>query len=192
MAVNNSSGTTIFLTEVSESVKSENNPLIGCYGYNSKDINSFQIPGTESYTMTFNQCQDLATDKGYQYYGIGGGIREDKIERCLGFNDIGSAQMKGISNSCKTPNGGVKSASIYSTDNAEVQGASFLIMQDDGNMCIYLGTSPSNNQNCLERFRSRSLIQLRHCPNFPNLNHLAPCRVLSTSNHAKLRQQVQR
>ena len=149
LAVNNSSGTTIFLTPISDSAKTEINPLVGCYSYNSKDINSFEIPGTEPYTMTFNQCQDLATDKGYQYYGIGGGTREDKIERCLGFNDITSTKMRGISNSCKNPNGGTKSASIYSTNNAETQGACFLIMQDDGNMCIYRGTGPSDNQGAI-------------------------------------------
>jgi hypothetical protein len=147
LAVINSSGTTIFLTDIPDSVKSETNPLVGCYGYNSDS--SYDIPGTEPYTMTFNQCQDLATDKGYQYYGIGGGIREDKIERCLGFSDINTAKMNGISNGCKNPNGGINSASIYSTSNANVQGACFLIMQDDGNMCIYRGTGPSDNQGAI-------------------------------------------
>jgi len=54
--------------------------------------------------------------------------------------------MDGISNSCVNPNGGIKSASIYATDNANTQGSCFLILQDDGNMCIYRGTGPSDNQ----------------------------------------------
>jgi hypothetical protein len=148
LAVNNADGVVVFSTEVPDNLKSDTNAFIGCYSY-SDNGNQYEIPGSTQFSMTFDQCQDLATDKGYQYFGIGGGSREDKIKQCFGFNDIDSAKMNGISSSCKNPNGGVNAGSVYATDNAKIKGACYLVLQDDGNMCIYRGTGPSDYQGSI-------------------------------------------
>jgi hypothetical protein len=147
LVVNNTSGTTVFTTPVPESVQSQPNPYIGCYklGDESKD---YEI--ADRYTMTFDQCQDLATNKGYQYFGVGGNNRKDTVKKCIGYNDLQTAQQNGLSKKCKNQTaGGSAAASIYATDNNNTLGNSFLILQDDGNMCIYGGTGPSDNQGAI-------------------------------------------
>ena len=143
LAVNNTSGSSVYLTPLPQDVVSSPNPFIGCYNY-SKNASKYEIPGAKYYSMTFDECKDLATDKGYQYFGIGGGIKGDKIKRCMGVDD---PKLDGPANNCANPNGGFWSASVYATDNAK--GLCFLILQDDGNMCIYKGTGPNDNQGLI-------------------------------------------
>lgn len=147
LVVNNTSGTTIFTTPVPDSVKSQPNPYIGCYKLNNSSTDN-EI--ADRYSLTFDQCQDLATDKGYQYFGVGGNNRDDNIKRCLGYNALSDAQESGLSQKCKNQTaGGSSAASIYATDNVNTLGNCYLILQDDGNMCIYNGTGPSDNQGLI-------------------------------------------
>lgn len=147
LVVNNTSGTTIFTTPVPDSVKSQPNPYIGCYKLNNSSTDN-EI--ADRYSLTFDQCQDLATDKGYQYFGVGGNNRDDNIKRCLGYNELSDAQESGLSQKCKNQTaGGSSAASIYATDNLNTLGNCYLILQDDGNMCIYNGTGPSDNQGLI-------------------------------------------
>ena len=147
LVVNNTSGTTIFTTPVPDSIKSQPNPYIGCYNLNNTSSDN-EI--ADRYTLTFEQCQDLATDKGYQYFGIGGNNRNNIVKKCLGYNDLSAAQETGLSQKCKNQTtGGTGAASIYATDNLNTLGNCFLILQDDGNMCIYNGTGPTNNQGLI-------------------------------------------
>lgn len=147
LVVNNTSGTTIFTSPVPDSVKSQPNPYIGCYKLNNSSTDN-EI--ADRYSLTFDQCQDLATDKGYQYFGVGGNNRDDNIKRCLGYNALSDAQESGLSKKCKNQTrGGTAAASIYATDNLNTLGNCYLILQDDGNMCIYNGTGPSDNQGLI-------------------------------------------
>ena len=147
LVVNNTSGTTIFTSPVPDSVKSQPNPYIGCYKLNNSSTDN-EI--ADRYSLTFDQCQDLATDKGYQYFGVGGNNRDDNIKRCLGYNELTDAQESGLSKKCKNQTtGGTAAASIYATDNLNTLGNCYLILQDDGNMCIYNGTGPSDNQGLI-------------------------------------------
>ena len=147
LVVNNTSGSTIFTTPVPETVKSQPNPYIGCY---TLDNTSKDYEIASRFSLTFEQCQDLATDKGYQYFGVGGNNRSENVKRCLGYNDLKTAQTNGLSQKCKNQTtGGTGAASIYATDNLDTLGNCFLILQDDGNMCIYNGTGPSDNQGLI-------------------------------------------
>ena len=146
LQVLDSGGQPVFTTPVSDSVKSDPNPYIGCFSY--KGIGkTYQIG--KNYQYTRDECIDNVTSQGGMYVGYGGGARGDNIKRCLAFDDLKSAQMKGTSKSCKTPNGGNHCADIYATDNANTSGNCFLILQDDGNMCIYNGTGPNDNQGLI-------------------------------------------
>jgi len=147
LVVNNTSGSAIFTTPVPDSVKSQPNPYIGCY---TIDNSSADNEIADRYTLTFEQCQDLATDKGYQYFGVGGNNRGDNVKKCFGYNDLNVAQEKGLSQKCNNQTtGGTGAASIYATDNLNTLGNCYLILQDDGNMCIYNGTGPSDNQGLI-------------------------------------------
>ncbi len=147
LVVNNTSGTTVFTTPVPESVQSQPNPYIGCYKLDNQSKN-YEL--ANRYTLTFDQCQDLATNKGYQYFGVGGNNRKDIVKQCIGYNDLKTAQQNGLSKKCKNKtSGGTGAASVYATDNNSTLGNSYLILQDDGNMCIYGGTGPSDNQGII-------------------------------------------
>ena len=61
-----------------------------------------------------------------------------------------TAQQNGLSKKCKNQiTGGNDAATVYATDNNNTLGNCYLILQDNGNMCIYRGTSPSDNQGLI-------------------------------------------
>ena len=79
-----------------------------------------------------------------------GNNRNNIVKKCLGYNDLSADQETGLSQKCKNQStGGTGAASIYATDNLNTLGNCFLILQDDGNMCIYNGTGPTNNQGLI-------------------------------------------
>jgi hypothetical protein len=148
LQVMSSAGQTIFSTQASQSTldASVSDPYIGCYSYS----NMSNMPQTGSdYQYTIDQCMDTAAEQGAVYVGYGGGVRGSNIKRCLTFSDLKSAKMKGLSKKCNTPNGGDYAADIYATDNSNSTGNCYLILQDDGNMVIYGGTCPNDNQGQL-------------------------------------------
>lgn len=148
-------GASIFSTTVPESTKTEPNPYVGCYSF--KDIRSRDLPQLgKVWEHTMNSCMDEATNQGYTYVGIGGPHRKgetegnDETRRCLAFNDLNSAQMKGTSNKCDKPYGSNRVAAIYETTNLEdSDGNSYLTLQNDGNMVIYTGTGPDDKQGSI-------------------------------------------
>lgn len=152
LQVIDANGISIYSTTVPESTKSEPNPYVGCYSFKEiKENNIPQLGNPWDYTM--NSCMDEATNQGYKYVGIGGPHRDstekdnDQTRRCLAFNDLKSAQMKGPSNKCDNPYGSNRVAAIYETTNLEdSNGNSYLILQDDGNLVIYPGASPTDKQ----------------------------------------------
>jgi hypothetical protein len=146
LEVINSGGASIFSTPLPRSVKIESNPYIGCFSYDN--LNNVSQIG-EQYKYTSDECMDTATDQNAMYVGYGGTTRGNKIKNCLIFNDLKSAQMNGISKKCIKPNGGNKAVAVYATDNSNSNGNCFLILQDNGNMAIYRGTGPNDNQGLI-------------------------------------------
>jgi len=147
----NSSGTSIYSTPVSKNITTQLNPYIGCYKFE----NSTNLPQIgKNWQYSQNDCIDEVTNKGYNYVGLAGGPKRKTngttmVKRCLGFNDLKTGQLNGISKTCDYPLGGTGANALYSTDNLVGGGACFLVLQDDGNMVIYRGTSPSDNQGLI-------------------------------------------
>jgi archaellum component FlaC len=147
LSVNNSLGSSVFSTPIPDTAKSDQGSYIGCYKMPSSFAKNYVINNSKDYSTAFNDCQDLATNNGYQYFAVQGAIKGDNPKRCLGFNDLETAQQKGVSKNCKTQtSGGSGAGNLYSTSETLY---SFLMLQDDGNMCIYRGTSPSDNQSVI-------------------------------------------
>ena len=147
LQVLNASGQPVFTTLVSDEVKTDPNTYIGCYNHSNLAKN-YQIGS--NYQYTDSECIDTITQQGYDYVGFGGVSRDsNKVKSCLGFKDLKSAQMNGSSSKCKKPFGGSHATAVYVTDNLNSDGNCFLILQDDGNMCIYYGTGPSDNQGLI-------------------------------------------
>jgi len=147
----NSSGSSIYSTPASSDVTTQLNPYIGCYKINDPK-NLPQIGKNWQYSQ--NDCIDEATTQGYNYVGLAGGPTRTidgtaMVKRCLGFNDLESGQINGVSTNCNYPLGGTNANALYSTDNLSEGGSCYLILQDDGNMVIYRGTGPNDNQGVM-------------------------------------------
>lgn len=141
LAVVNSAGQAIFTTPGDKNSVG----YIGCYG----DTTDRAMPNTSNdQYLPFEQCQKLATDNGLTYFATQ--YAQGDNAWCAGSNDINSVKKYGIANNCRKDSkgnmvGAAWSNAVYSTGII----SSFLILQDDGNMVIYLGTSPSDKQDVI-------------------------------------------
>jgi hypothetical protein len=125
---------------------------LGCY----QDGGTRALPdsvGNYAFNYDLTSCSQAASSGGYQYFGVqaygwtgGGG-------QCFLGNDVSQATSYGKASNCQTlsdgtPVGGGWSNAVYSV-NPSTGSNYYLILQDDGNMCIYRGTGPTDNQGLI-------------------------------------------
>jgi len=145
--VNNSSGASIFSTPIPDGDKPQQGTYLGCYKMSGSFAKQYVINDSNDYSLSFDDCQDLATNNGFSYFAVQGVVKGTNPRRCIGFKDLETPKKYGISKNCKTEtSGGSSSGNLYSTDDTLY---SYLYLQDDGNMCIYRGTGPSDNQGLI-------------------------------------------
>ena len=145
--VNNSSGASIFSSPIPDGAKPQQGAYIGCYKMSGSFAKNYVINGSKDYSVSFDDCQDLATNNGFSYFAAQGVIKGPNPRRCIGFKDAETPKKYGLSKNCKTEtSGGSSAGNLYSTDETL---HSYLYLQDDGNMCIYKGTGPSDNQGVI-------------------------------------------
>ena len=119
---------------------------IGCYG----DTGDRAMPNTSNdQYLPMDQCRQLAIDNNLAYYGTQNSSSD--IGWCSGTNDLNSAKKYGIANNCAKNSqgkemGGPWSNAVYSVNQ---EGAYYLYLQDDGNMCVYRGQGPNDNQGAI-------------------------------------------
>jgi hypothetical protein len=143
LVVNNSGGTAVW---ASPSQKATD--YIGCYGDANERAMSLINSGRQSYN--YKTCQDEATKGNFKYFGLQNSSSGQNAQ-CGLSNDKLKTVRYGVRNNCTkltdgTTSGGGWSNAIYSR---EPENPYFLILQDDGNMCIYRGSGPSNNQGLI-------------------------------------------
>jgi len=155
LTVYNSSGASIFNTSIDSSLVSGG--YIGCY--NDKSTRAMTNTSNNKY-YSFDTCKQYAIDGNYKYYGS---QNKDKNNNgwCVASNDLTSSQKYGVANNCSKDSsgnymGGGWSNAIYSSD---YEGSYYLILQDDGNMCVYKGSSPSDNQGLIWESKTTGLQQ---------------------------------
>lgn len=141
LSVFNSSGATIFNTPADSTLTGG---YIGCY--NDTSTRAMTNTSNGKY-YSFDTCKQYAIDGKYSYYGS---QNKDNNNNgwCVASNDLATSQKYGVANNCTKDNlgnymGGPWSNAIYSVDG---KGTYYLILQDDGNMCVYKGSGPSDNQ----------------------------------------------
>lgn len=140
LTVLNSTGAAIFNTT---SDPNNNGGYIGCY----KDTSKRAMPNTSNNKyLSMDECKQLAVDNNLAYYGTQNSSKD--IGWCSGTNDLNSAKKYGIANNCSKNSegnqmGGPWSNAVYSVNQ---EGSYYLYLQDDGNLSVYRGTSPSDNQ----------------------------------------------
>ena len=95
--------------------------------------------------LSFDSCKQLAQEGNYKYFSTQNA--SNGIGWCAASNNLSTATQYGVASNCSNQNnnwmGGPWSNAIYSVN---PDGNYFLILQDDGNMCVYRGTGPNDNQ----------------------------------------------
>jgi hypothetical protein len=140
LTVYNSSNTAVFNTDNSTAQPSG---YIGCYL--DKSVRAMAVlKGTN---MDYATCKQSATDTGNSFFGLQNSTSGKNAE-CWFPNYQNDTRMYGKASNCTkiedgTYSGGGWSNAIYSMDNTSIY---YLILQDDGNMCIYRGSGPDDDQ----------------------------------------------
>lgn len=147
LQVLDSGGASIFSSPIPDSSKPSGGNYIGCYKMDSKWSENYIISGTKEHSTTFDECQDLSISNGFSYFAYQGSLKQDKSRRCLGFNDLETPRSKGVSKNCKSETSAGGGAGVLYSLSEDL--SCYLILQDDGNMCIYSGTGPNDNQGLI-------------------------------------------
>ena len=159
LVVLNSAGSAVYSTDA-------NNPTnyIGCYSdkantvtksvwaWNRDKINRYQTMETQGGKHDLAACKQLSEDKGFKYYSLQDS-KNGENGMCELSNDLTKVKKYGVATNCDRLNdgyfiGGHLSNAVYTLDPDEL-GNYFLILQDDGNMCIYRGSSPADNSGLI-------------------------------------------
>jgi len=143
LSVLNSNGQSIFSTPGTNAQPSN---YLGCYGDSSNRAMSFYNNGSQQYDLA--QCQQIAQQQGSAYFGLQNSTSGTNAQ-CFLSNDLSQTTEYGKASNCTqisdgSYSGGGWSNAVYSTSNPNSN--YFLILQDDGNMVIYKGTGPNDNQ----------------------------------------------
>jgi hypothetical protein len=162
LVVNNSSGAAIWSSPNNSGLP---NNYLGCYGDCSLGRGLPEFRGWS----TYETCRDMANKANRKYFGLQFTQPNGQSE-CWTGDDIIRGRSMGKANNCTLLNGaqvgGGCSNAIYSTNlDANTIVSSFLILQDDGNMVLYRGTSPTDNQGVIWATGTHGRQQQRN-PNF--------------------------
>jgi hypothetical protein len=142
LVVQNSSGAAVWSSPSGK----VNSSYIGCYGDRSN--RAMQNTSSNRY-LAFEECKKLATDGKFKYFATQH-RQSNKTGWCAASNSLTEATRYGVANNCGNIDGNMMgggwSNAVYSTG---MVGNSFLILQDDGNMVVYRGTGPNDNQGVI-------------------------------------------
>ena len=186
----NSSGAAVFSTP--NNTKAPSN-YIGCYKDQSNRAMTMYNKGSQMYNN--KTCQQAASSIGAEYYALQNS-KNGQNAQCFTSSNLGQSKKYGIATNCTqisngTWSGGGWSNALYSTSTPT--NSYFLILQDDGNMCIYLGNSPTDNQGLVWQSKTNGEQQQAN-PNMvasknkfgqnwmPSDSALAPGEYLSSTN----------
>lgn len=144
LTILNSVGASIFQTPVMPSDKKYSGPpnYIGCY----MDTWYRVLPHYVSTSATFEECFEQAKVKNKKYFALQYATQPTKGHCFLG-DDLKAATKLGLARNCENRKGiqyGMGwSNAIYSVEpNVDY----YLILENNGNMCIYRGSNPNDNQ----------------------------------------------
>jgi hypothetical protein len=141
-----SSGQSIFSTPNSTAQPSN---YLGCYEDKADRAMTMYNGGKQEYDL--DQCQQAAASGGYQFFGLQYSTSGTNAQ-CALSNDFTQTTQYGKAGNCTqisdgTWSGGGWSNAVYNTTNPNSN--YYLILQNDGNMCVYRGTGPTDNQGII-------------------------------------------
>ena len=146
LSVVNSEGRSIFSTPNSAAQPSN---YIGCYG--DKAVRSMPLFNNSSQQYNLEQCQQIAKQNGAAYFGLQNST-SGTTATCGLSNDLAQATKYGKAGNCTqisdgSWSGGGWSNAVYNAKTPDSR--YYLILQDDGNMCVYRGSGPEDNQGLI-------------------------------------------
>jgi len=145
LSVLNSGGQSVFSTDNSSAQPSN---YLGCYGDSGDRAMPLQAGGSQQYS--YAQCEKLAKDQGASYFGLQNSTSGTNAQ-CGLSNDLAHTREYGRAGNCtKTSDGysgGGWSNAVYNTNSPD--SIYYLMVQDDGNVVIYRGSGPSDNQGAI-------------------------------------------
>jgi len=146
LSVLNSGGVSIFSTPAPKTTTNVNKPAnyIGCY----KDSGNRAMSNYNGNGKYYDTCASASKSKGDTYFGLQY-VQGNKTAECWSNSNLDKAKQYGLATNCTqltdgTWVGGGWSNAVY--NNVDPTVPYFLILQDDGNMCIYKGSGPEDNQ----------------------------------------------
>lgn len=155
LIVMNSSGQTVYS---SPAKKANPSNYLGCYNdcYKGRGLPTYLGNGKNIET-----CSQAAKNGNWDYFGLQY-TQPNGTSECWVGNDISRGMSMGKASNCSVVNnvnvGGGCSNAIYDAKNSTSK--YFLILQDDGNMCVYRGTGPNDNQGFIWATRTTGKKQL--------------------------------
>ena len=148
LQVLNSSNVAVYSSDATNATPAN---YLGCY----QDGGTRALPNNMAggWSADYTSCMNFASSGGYSYFGIQAtNWNGDGMSQCYAGNDLSQATSYGKATNCQTydnmPSGGGWSNAVYSV-NPSTGSNYYLILQDDGNMCIYRGSGPTDNQGLI-------------------------------------------
>ena len=146
LSVLNSSGASVYNTP---NTTAQPNNYLGCYSDSSKRAMTLYNKGSQSYDLS--GCQQIAQQNNYSYFGLQNSTSGTNAQ-CTLSNSLTQAGEYGPAGNCTQVSdgswsGGGWSNAVYQT--TEPSSIYYLILQDDGNMCVYRGNGPNDNQGLI-------------------------------------------
>lgn len=149
LQVLNSSNIPVYTSDATEATPSN---YMGCY----QDGGLRALPtvvNNFAFNSDISSCYTAAKNGNYNYFGLQATnwLRNGGSQCFLG-NDFSKASSYGRATNCQKYNGiiggGGWSNAVYST-NTSTGSNYYLILEDSGDMCIYRGTGPTDNQGLI-------------------------------------------
>ncbi len=140
----NSSGKIVYSTP---GPNINNTSFLGCYQDCSKGRG---LPNYLGNGKTFDTCQSAAQAGNWSYFGLQF-TQPNGTSECWAGNDLSQATSMGKASNCKVVNnvkvGGGCSNALY--NNKDSTNNYYLILEDNGNMGVYRGSGPDDNQGSI-------------------------------------------
>ena len=146
LCVVNSGGETIYSTPNNSTPPSN---YVGCYQDEPNRAMTMYKNGAASYDLS--SCQQIAQENGYAYFGLQNS-KSGTNAQCALSNNLSQSTKYGKAKNCTKVSdgswsGGGWSNAIYDANNPSSN--YYLILLENGNMAIYLGSSPSDSQGLI-------------------------------------------
>lgn len=121
---------------------------VGCYNDKRSRAMDAYDNGAQGYNN--DRCQQVAIANNKLYYGLQNS-KSGQTSQCFTSNDLSQVKKYGVASNCVklsdgTTAGNAWSNAVYSLNETNNY---YLILRDDGNMCVYLGENPDDRQRMI-------------------------------------------